>query len=276
MSEAPPPRRATVPMLAATSLLRGHQTRIGHVFNIGLERTIPLKSAIAAVIGGLIGVLIGALVTGGTFSGIAYGGAFGGFGAIVFVSYSPLPGESMWAWLGLAAKTYTQRTELVDGHPTRPAIGIYHIPTVAAGSLHWRRGAVEVPAEQYDERGVCITPQRPARHSALRDSTPARPGLVRGRAKGSPAASHAFPEAQRQATAPPPAAPESSHAPLPAAVGKPVPSTASRPSPSESPAVTPSPLPTAAPSHLPAPKRTRPVPPPSTETPRPRHLPKSK
>lgn len=143
-------------MIAATAVLRNHKTRIGKIGgNITLPRAVELQTIVAVGLGMLVGLILVAFVN-PSFRTYMYAAVFGGAIGYFLVNYSPLQGESMLKWMGLALNAKRQQVK-IDGQPVRLAIGVAYISEPARGKVRFVRGAVTVPPSQFDERGVQIT-----------------------------------------------------------------------------------------------------------------------
>lgn len=172
----------TIPMIAATEILRPKGARVGHIGNINLPRPILIKNLFAGAGGAMLGAMLGVIFSGvGGVGPVLWGAAFCGGLGVFIVTYSPLQGEPMWRWLALVFGFRRKKRLERDGKPVRPAIGIAPVVRVPDGWVRVRRGAVNVPPSQYDERGVLISEKNrnldraTSSRSFAAGSVPARP-----------------------------------------------------------------------------------------------------
>lgn len=148
-------------MLAMTSALRPPPARISRIGdNVTLPVALQLNQLIAGGVGGFAGLLLvimfwvpffGFSIPSGGIGLIA-----GVFAGILFVTWSPIKGESFSKWLGLSIGSFRGNKVMIDGEPARAYIGIAKLESSAAGVIRVFPGAVEVPAGSVDERGVII------------------------------------------------------------------------------------------------------------------------
>jgi hypothetical protein len=160
MSESGEEVRGPV-MLAMTTALRPPPARISRIGdNVTLPVALQLNQLIAGGIGGFVG-LLAVIMFWVPFFGFSIPsggiGLIGGvFAGILFVTWSPIKGESFSKWLGLSIGTFRGNKVVIDGEPARAYIGIAKLESSAAGVIRVYPGAVEVPAGSVDERGVII------------------------------------------------------------------------------------------------------------------------
>lgn len=193
-------------MIAATDIMRPPPTRIGKIGgNITLPRTVPLKAAVAALVGALVGLFFAFPIAGIGLNALIWGGIVGGAAGVVAVTWSPLRGESLLRWLGLNVRAAAASKVRIDGKPVRLYIGVAPLARSAVGPARLVPGAVNVPAGEVDDRGVPIPPRR--RVPALDPAAAAldaqlSPELPPDRPDGPPAASGAHPPAAPGRAAP--------------------------------------------------------------------------
>ncbi len=151
-------------MLAVTNILRPPPARIGRISeDIVLPRTFEVRKVIAVGLGVVSGMFLWffpvGLLTSYSLLSLAIVCTITGFGGLVFVSWSPLRGESFGRWLGLSAETLSADRVRIEGQRVRAYLGIAPLPFTAAGRIRIVAGAVEVPEGSVDERGVPVTQQ---------------------------------------------------------------------------------------------------------------------
>lgn len=149
-------------MLAVTNILRPPPARIGKISeDIPLPRTLEVRKVIAVGLGVVAGMFLWffpvGLFTGYSLLSLAVVVTVTGFVGLVFVSWSPLRGESFARWLGLSAETLSADRVRIEGQRVRAYLGIAPLPFTAAGRMRIMPGAVDVPLGSVDERGVPIT-----------------------------------------------------------------------------------------------------------------------
>lgn len=141
-------------MIAATKILRPPPARIGHIGDISLPRTIPIRAGIAAAVGAFIGTIFG-LPFGG--AGLLYAAIAGGALGVLAVTWSPIEGESLLKWMGLELLASRRTRVWHNGHKVRISIGICPLPRVAGGNTIIQAGSIEVAPGSVDQRGALIT-----------------------------------------------------------------------------------------------------------------------
>jgi hypothetical protein len=147
-------------MMVMTSVLKQEGATIGRIGgNVALPRPVPIKTLFAVIAGVLVGIVAALPFSfGNPIRAIFVGAAFGGAAGAFLVTYSPWRGESMAKYLSTTTAARLRSME-VDGKRITVAIGICPITRTAEGRLHVIPGAVNIPASQFDERGVRITPK---------------------------------------------------------------------------------------------------------------------
>ena len=146
-------------MLAVTNILRPPPARIGKITeNVVLPRTIELRKLLAAGAGAFGGVIVWMLLvgffTGHSFFSLLITSGLCGALAVFLMTWSPLKGESFTTWLGLSSGTFRADRVRIDGLKVRAYLGVAPLPFTAAGRTRVLPGAVDVPLDSVDERGV--------------------------------------------------------------------------------------------------------------------------
>jgi len=146
-------------MLAVTNILRTPPARIGRLGeHITLPRTIEVKKLIAIGLGVLAGMILWVVPVGVIFghdvTSLLVTATVTGFLGYLFVTWSPLRGESFGLWLGLSAETVRPGRIRIEGEKVRAYIGVAPLLHTASGPVRIRPGAIDVPAGSVDERGV--------------------------------------------------------------------------------------------------------------------------
>jgi len=149
-------------MLSVTNILRPPPARIGRISDkFVLPRTIELRVLIASLVGLFAGMVLWfapvGLLFGYSLTSLLVMVVLGGFVGYLFVTWSPLKGESLGTWIGLSATSARPGRVVYEGKKVYAFMGVAPIGYLAAGSVHIRPGAVEVPAGSVDERGVPYT-----------------------------------------------------------------------------------------------------------------------
>ena len=149
-------------MLSVTNILRPPPARIGQISEkFVLPRTIELRVFLASIGGFFAGMVLWFAPVGLFFdysiTSLLTMVALGGFVGYVFVTWSPLKGESLATWLGLSAAATRPGRVVYQGKKVHAFLGVAPIGFLAAGPVHIRPGAIDVPAGSVDERGVPYT-----------------------------------------------------------------------------------------------------------------------
>lgn len=148
-------QRRTVPMLAATNMLRPPPARIGKIGrDFTLPRSVPVKNLVGAIVGA-VGSLFLTAVT-GSLQIMLFGLFLGGGAGVLAVTWSPMKGESLLKWLSLTGNTARQDRVVINGRKVRAYIGVAPLGWSAKGRTEVLNGAVEVMPGAYDDRGVLI------------------------------------------------------------------------------------------------------------------------
>lgn len=156
-------------MLSVTNILRPPPARIGQISEkIVLPRTIELRKLIASSVGVLAGMFLWFMPIGLFFdyaiTPLLVLMGLGGFAGYLFVTFSPLRGESFSTWVGLSAGATRPGKVRIEGERVRAYLGVAPLGFIAAGPVRIRSGAVSVPAGSVDERGVPFSQDAILRH----------------------------------------------------------------------------------------------------------------
>lgn len=142
-------------MLCATKALKPGRMRIGRIAgDMVLPRTVPVVNLVAGGVGALVGLTVGGSFLG--LQGALYFATLTAAVALGLVTYSPLKGESLAAWLGLSIRARARSAGSVerDGEMFRVAVGVAPLGRLPAGRVRIRFGAANVAPSAYDERGA--------------------------------------------------------------------------------------------------------------------------
>lgn len=156
MSESNAPKGPSEPMVILTKVMRPGPARVSRIAGkYTLPRSVEVPTAIAAGSGALLGMGLIVMLGGGFFNGL-YGAIIGGALGWFAMTYSPLEDETLMKWLGLTLKSKTNQVTW-QGQKVQVSIGICPIEPPQSGPARIAPGAVNVPASQYDRRGVRIS-----------------------------------------------------------------------------------------------------------------------
>lgn len=140
-------------MIAATNILKPPPARIGSIGNISLPRSMKVKDLSFGVAGGSLGILLG--LPFGSFQFIIVFAILGAVLGVALVSWQPVKGETLLDLLrNRVAGRARQRKLEYDGERLAAYMGIARLHRIEAGPVRLRAGAIEVDADQVDERGA--------------------------------------------------------------------------------------------------------------------------
>jgi hypothetical protein len=141
-------------MLAATNMLKPPPAVIGSLNkDLTLPRTVKLTTIVAGGCGAILGFIAALLVFGASLKALMYGPTLGAALGWAAVNLSPLPGESLAAWLGIRAAGARKRKLVHDGRAVRLYVGIAPLRRTATGRVRMLPGGVPVDAVTWDSRG---------------------------------------------------------------------------------------------------------------------------
>lgn len=144
-------------MIAATNMLRPPPAVIGSINKeMALPRTVKVSAVLSMGAFAILGFLTALIFLGAGIYALVYGVCGGAGVGWVLANYSPLQDESMATWLGLKASTARAGKVRVEGREARLFVGVAPLYRVAAGPVRLVPGAVPMPADRWDARGVPI------------------------------------------------------------------------------------------------------------------------
>lgn len=169
-------------MLAATNMLKPPPAVIGSLNkDITLPRTIKLTTVVAGGAGAILGFVGALVIFGASLKALMYGPTLGAALGWAAVNLSPLPSESLAAWLGIRAAGARKRKLLHEGRAVRLYVGIAPLRRTAAGKVRMLPGGVAIDAVTWDSRG--FPRQEIPGADRLTVGTPPRPQRLRASAR---------------------------------------------------------------------------------------------